>query len=151
MKTNQAIPAPVVRLAAFGLLLALVWAAIHPAVINAFPRGAQQVVFCSPTGMAWIDTDSLDYEPIEVALGLSAPKLHNAPNAPATEAEPLIFSCPWCQHAAALESAHSAPQTRLHIYKPWQEYGGVWHTPVHRQALALLHYQLPLNRAPPLA
>ena len=136
------------RLAALGLLLALLWAAIHPAVINAFPRNTHQILFCATNGMTWVDTRTLDYPPIELVMAQAESQ---ALDAAGSGPEKIIFSCPWCQHAVTLESAAPPLQTVLGIYSPWHDYALSWTASASTVPKAQPLYQLPLNRAPPLA
>lgn len=136
------------RCAAFGLLLALLWAAIHPAVINAFPRQAQQVLFCTTNGMAWLDTNDLGYQPIELQFA----EPDNGPHdLLVPDHDSLIASTPWCQHAVVYERSDPAHQRALGIFSPWGDYREQWTAlPTAWHAEPSL-YQLPLNRAPPAA
>lgn len=134
------------RCAAFGLLLALLWAAIHPAVINAFPRQAQQALFCTTNGMVWLDAHDLGYEPIEMQFAQPG---NGSPDGPSLGRDAFIASTPWCQHAVVFERTDPAHQRALGIYAPWGEYVVQWAVAPHVLQAQPLLYQRPLNRAPP--
>lgn len=110
------------------LLLALVWAAIHPAVVNAAPAGVQKVMVCTAQGMVWVDARELEFTPLADAFepsSASASAIAPAPVLASGDDDAQgawVWLCPWCQFACALELAPAQAGGWLDVYLPYLAY-----------------------------
>ncbi|THU04527.1 hypothetical protein E9531_03830 [Lampropedia puyangensis] len=106
------------RLIAFALIVAVLWAALHPAIINAAQPTTHRVLVCTPNGMEWVDTDQIS---IEAFLGL-----HKTQQTPKSDESSIAWMapCPF-NHATQVLPLHDGstrlPDPLLKAYVAYQK------------------------------
>lgn len=125
------------------LSLVLLWAALHPTVLNAAPLESHRVLLCTQQGMQWVQVQQVSIEVlVDPRNGLAAEDDGHA-------AMPLL-PCPWVNFGQIVPAHDGAERLLSGFLRPYQRLtqhprSARWQPSMRVRAMA------PPCRAPPQA